>query len=464
MADPGTIRQIIERNIKLLAVKPSRGQLTCTTRARLVDGLRCEIEEGPWRLAADMPAKAGGDETAPTPGVLGRAALASCLAIGIASWSARLGVPIETLEVEVQADFDARGELGVGGRPARLLRGPLRDLDRQPGSRRRAGPGAGAGRAPQPLSGRVRPAIPLQRVRASERQGGLTAMDPRLQRRVQRYGWDRAVGAYEEGWGTQLEPAHAAMLEMADLRPGERVLDVACGTGLVSLRVARLVGAAGRSSAPTSPARWSRRRAAVAAQRGIGQRPLRARRCRGAAVRRRQLRCRPVRPRAHVRARTRSGRCARCGACCGPAAGRPRPSGVPGSACGWAEIFPITDARVASDVCPMFFQLGTRDTLARTLRGRRLRRRPRRAAADELHYASAEEALARRVPRRAGGPRLQPLRRADQAGGPRRIPQFHRRLRGGRWLPDAGRVRRCRRPGARSISHGNTGRWHDARN
>src|SRR5439155_23876867 len=26
--------------------------------------------------------------------------------------------------------------------------------------------------------------------------------------------------------------------------------------------------------------------------------------------------------------------------------------------CGWAEIFPITDARVESDVCPMFFQLG----------------------------------------------------------------------------------------------------------
>ena len=33
--------------------------------------------------------------------------------------------------------------------------------------------------------------------------------------------------------------------------------------------------------------------------------------------------------------------------------------------CGWAEIFPITDARVASDVCPMFFQLGTQDMLAR---------------------------------------------------------------------------------------------------
>jgi len=114
MADQGAIRAIVERNIELLALKPSRGHLSCATRARLVDGLRCEIEEGPWRFSADMPAKAGGDETAPTPGVLGRGALASCLTMGIALWAARLGVPLETLEVEVQADFDARGELGVG--------------------------------------------------------------------------------------------------------------------------------------------------------------------------------------------------------------------------------------------------------------------------------------------------------------------------------------------------------------
>jgi len=89
------------------------------TRARLANGLRCEIEEGPWRLAADLPAKVGGEGTAPTPGVLGRAALASCLAIGVAAWAARLGVAIGSLEVEVQADFDARGELGMGnGIPA----------------------------------------------------------------------------------------------------------------------------------------------------------------------------------------------------------------------------------------------------------------------------------------------------------------------------------------------------------
>jgi uncharacterized OsmC-like protein len=117
MADQLAIREIAERTVQMLAAKPTRGHLTRATKARLVDGLRCEIEEGPWRFAADLPRKVGGDDSAPTPGALGRGALASCLTIGIASWAARLGVPLEAVEVEVQADFDARGELGMDGVP-----------------------------------------------------------------------------------------------------------------------------------------------------------------------------------------------------------------------------------------------------------------------------------------------------------------------------------------------------------
>ncbi len=115
MPNQATIRQIAERNVQMLTLKPARGFLTGNTKARVVGGLRCEIEDGAWHLAADMPVKAGGDETAPTPGVLGRWALASCLAIGVASWGARLGVAIDAVEVEVQADFNARGELGIDG-------------------------------------------------------------------------------------------------------------------------------------------------------------------------------------------------------------------------------------------------------------------------------------------------------------------------------------------------------------
>jgi hypothetical protein len=38
------------------------------SRTRIHRGLTCEIEDGPWKLTADMPTQAGGDGAAPTPG------------------------------------------------------------------------------------------------------------------------------------------------------------------------------------------------------------------------------------------------------------------------------------------------------------------------------------------------------------------------------------------------------------
>ena len=113
MATPQSIRETAERNVKILSLKPARGHLTGITTARIEEGLRCVIKDGAWTFAADMPVKAGGEESAPTPGALGRGALASCLAMSIAAWAARLEIRIDAVEVEVQAPFDARGELGM---------------------------------------------------------------------------------------------------------------------------------------------------------------------------------------------------------------------------------------------------------------------------------------------------------------------------------------------------------------
>ena len=113
MATSDGIKTALERNVKAVTLRPSVGQGTAVTRVRLGADLRCDIEEGPWKLAAGMTEKYGGDGSAPNPGVLGRAALGSCLAIGYAMWAARLDVPIASLEVEIHADYDVRGELGV---------------------------------------------------------------------------------------------------------------------------------------------------------------------------------------------------------------------------------------------------------------------------------------------------------------------------------------------------------------
>lgn len=111
--DPRKIRSRLERNARAVSLRPSVGQGTAVTRIRLVDGLRCEVEEGPWTLTVDMAEKSGGTNAGPNPGTYGRASLGSCLAIGYAMWAARLGVPLAKLEVEIQADYDVRGELAV---------------------------------------------------------------------------------------------------------------------------------------------------------------------------------------------------------------------------------------------------------------------------------------------------------------------------------------------------------------
>lgn len=109
------IQEILERNVKALQLRPSIGQGTAVTKVRLREGLACEVEEGNWRFAADMSPKSGGTDSGPNPGILGRASLGSCLAIGYAMWAARHGVEIRSLEVEIQADYDTRSEYGLGG-------------------------------------------------------------------------------------------------------------------------------------------------------------------------------------------------------------------------------------------------------------------------------------------------------------------------------------------------------------
>lgn len=121
MSDEERIRSAFERIATAIARRPSLGRSTGISKTRVVGGLRCETHEGPWHLATDMSEPAGGQGSAPTPGVLGRAALGSCLAMGYTMYAAKLGVPIAELEVEVQADYDDGALFGVTDSPAGYL-------------------------------------------------------------------------------------------------------------------------------------------------------------------------------------------------------------------------------------------------------------------------------------------------------------------------------------------------------
>lgn len=115
MSDPASIRRAFERSRKALLLKPHLGQGTGVTRVTVRNGTTCDVESGQWKLVADVGTPAGGNDAGPGPGVLERAALGSCLAIGYATWAAVLGVPMENIEVVVESDYDYRGQFGIDG-------------------------------------------------------------------------------------------------------------------------------------------------------------------------------------------------------------------------------------------------------------------------------------------------------------------------------------------------------------
>ncbi|MCH8950040.1 MAG: methyltransferase domain-containing protein [Chloroflexi bacterium] len=183
-------------------------------------------------------------------------------------------------------------------------------------------------------------------------------MEPRLQRRVQRYGWDKAVDFYEDSWREQLRPAQELLLKLAALQTGERVLDVACGTGLVSFRAAEAVVPDGEVVATDISQGMVDAAAKIAAQRGIGNVSFERMDAEDlkmpeasfdVALCALGLMYVPDPP----KALREQHRLLKPGGRAVVAVWGARDK------CGWAEIFPITDARVESEVCPMFFQLGT---------------------------------------------------------------------------------------------------------
>lgn len=185
-------------------------------------------------------------------------------------------------------------------------------------------------------------------------------MDAKRHRLIQRRGWDRAATSYERFWARQLRPAQDLLLDLADLRPGEDVVDIACGTGLVTLAAAVAVGGAARphgrvTATDLSPGMIGETEARAGA---AGLTNVETVRC-GAedlgvdgpfdvALCSLGLMYLPD----PARALSEMHRVVRPG-------GRVVVS-VWGERrrCGWADLFRIVDDRVTSDVCPLFFALG----------------------------------------------------------------------------------------------------------
>lgn len=216
-------------------------------------------------------------------------------------------------------------------------------------------------------------------------------MDPRLQRRVQRYGWNKASAHYERFWSSQLRPAQDLLLSMAALAPGERVLDVACGTGLVTFRAADAIGPAGRLAATDIAEDMVEAIARTAAARGLTGdfRRMDAEVLDFPAASFDAVLCALglmyVADPAGALKETRRVLAPGGRAVAAVWGARKR--------CGWAEIFPIVERRTASEVCPMFFALGTGGSLAVAFEQAGFRDVRSETISTTLDYASSDDAI-----------------------------------------------------------------------
>jgi uncharacterized OsmC-like protein len=109
-----SIRNAIETAADRLAAHPeaAAGPDAAAVAVRL-DGLRFRVDGPNGDVVTDMAEAVGGGATAPSPGWLLRAALASCDASLVAMEAAREGVELTELTVTVESDSDSRGLLGV---------------------------------------------------------------------------------------------------------------------------------------------------------------------------------------------------------------------------------------------------------------------------------------------------------------------------------------------------------------
>jgi ubiquinone/menaquinone biosynthesis C-methylase UbiE len=220
-------------------------------------------------------------------------------------------------------------------------------------------------------------------------------MEARLQRRVQRYGWDRAATSYEPLWRTQLATAQHELMRHAALVPGERVLDVACGTGSAALDAATVVGPSVGSTGRVVGVDLSGRMIDAARRR--------AAECGAVNATFERMDAEDL---ALPDASFDVVLCA-LGLMYVPDPARAlremhrvlRPGGrlvvvVWGdrSLCGWSPLFSIIDGEVETEVCPLFFRLGENDTLARLCADASFEVLHKRRIATTLEYADADEA------------------------------------------------------------------------
>lgn len=107
------LKQLISDTQSAFRTDPGAAKATFNSSSRLTEGFRSEVSIRQHRLAADEPPALGGADSGPNPVELILAALGTCQEITYRAYATALGIPLDSVSVDLSGDIDLRGFFAV---------------------------------------------------------------------------------------------------------------------------------------------------------------------------------------------------------------------------------------------------------------------------------------------------------------------------------------------------------------
>jgi uncharacterized OsmC-like protein len=107
------LKQLISDTQSAFRAQPEAAKATFNSSSRLTEGFRSEVSIRHHRLAADEPPALGGADSGPNPVELILAALGSCQEITYRAYATAMGIPLDSVSVDLTGDIDLRGFFAV---------------------------------------------------------------------------------------------------------------------------------------------------------------------------------------------------------------------------------------------------------------------------------------------------------------------------------------------------------------
>lgn len=107
------LKQILLERIEEIQKKPEASKVIFSAGTELVEDVKCSAKIRGFNFTIDEPKILGGGDTAPNPVEYVLAALGSCQEILYSAYSSVLGIPLESVKVDVKGTLDLKGLFGL---------------------------------------------------------------------------------------------------------------------------------------------------------------------------------------------------------------------------------------------------------------------------------------------------------------------------------------------------------------